>query len=306
MAAATNGDIYAVVFNGDIYKQTGGTGNFVALGQTSRQWRGITVAPNGDVYACVGVGDIYKQTGGTGNFIALNQTARDYYGMTAAPNGDIYAAVLLGDIFIQTGGTANLNGGTLILQSGIGKGTGASTINFNTGTPQASGTSLQSASTKMTILGNGNVGIGTTSPNAKLELSDTARGFLQPRMTTTQRTNISSPVVGLQVFTTTDSSNYVYRGSGAGWQQVANEIFATATLDFPNTLTQTSSDLTITLTGAVDGDAVVLGVPNAAMSANSNYFAWVSAANTVTVRLNNYGILSVDPASATFKVTIIK
>jgi hypothetical protein len=125
-------------------------------------------------------------------------------------------------------------------------------------------------------------------------------------MTTTQRTNISSPAVGLQVFTTTDSSNYVYRGSGAGWQQVANEIFATATLDFPSTLTQTSSDLTITLTGAVDGDAVSLGVPNAAVNANSCYTAWVSAANTVTVRFNNYSSGAIDPASATFKVTIIK
>jgi hypothetical protein len=139
-----------------------------------------------------------------------------------------------------------------------------------------------------------------------LELSDTARGFLQPRMTTTQRTNISSPAVGLQVFTTTDSSNYVYRGSGAGWQQVANEIFATASLNFASTNAQNSSDLTITLTGAVDGDAVVLGVPNAAVNANSCYTAWVSAANTVTVRFNNYSSGAIDPAQATFKVTIIK
>jgi hypothetical protein len=308
IAAAPNGDVYACVLGGDIYKQTGGTGNFVSLSQTGRSWFAMTAAPNGDIYATTGLGvnNIYKQSSGVGNFISLNQTSREWWGIAAAPNGDIYAAVQGGDIYIQTAGTANLNGGTLVLQSGVGKGTGTSTINFNTGTTLTSGAILQTASTKMTVLGNGNVGIGTTSPNAKLELSDTARGFLQPRMTTTQRTNISSPAVGLQVFTTTDSSNYVYRGSGAGWQQVANEIFATATLDFPSTLTQTSSDLTITLTGAVDGDAVVLGVPNAAVNGNSNYFAWVSAANTVTVRFNNYGLLAINPASATFKVTIIK
>ena len=125
-------------------------------------------------------------------------------------------------------------------------------------------------------------------------------------MTTTQMNAIASPSVGLQVFNTTDSSNYLYRGTGAGWQQIANEIFATGTLDFPNTNGQTSSDLTITLTGAVDGDAVVLGVPNAAVNANSCYTAWVSAANTVTVRFNNYSSGAINPASATFKVTIIK
>ena len=78
---------------------------------------------------------------------------------------------------------------------------------------------------------------------------------------------ISTPATGLSVFNTTDSAVYIRRGTGAGWQQLANEIVATGTLDFPSTNGQTSSDLTITLTGAVDGDAVVLGVPNAAMNA---------------------------------------
>ena len=306
MAAAPNGDIYAAEPNGDIYKQTGGTGNFIALSQTIRLWQGMTAASNGDIYINVSNGDIYKQTGGIGNFVALNQTSRNWGGMTQSSNGDIYAAAFGGDIFIQGAGTSNLNGGSLVLQSGVGKGTGTSTINFNTGTTLSSGGTLQTASTKMTILGNGNVGIGTTSPSAKLELSDTARGFLQTRMTTTQRNNIASPSVGLQVFTTTDSSQYVYRGTGAGWQQLANEIVNTGTLDFPSTNAQNSSDLTITLTGAVDGDAVVLGVPNAAVNANSCYTAWVSAANTVTVRFNNYSSGAINPASATFKVTIIK
>ncbi|HEY5140351.1 MAG TPA: hypothetical protein VIJ25_13710, partial [Methylococcales bacterium] len=107
IAAAPNGDVYAAVFGGDIYKQTGGTGNFVALGQTSRNWSGITAAPNGDVYAEVYSGDIYKQTGGTGNFVALSQTSRSWYGIAAASNGDVYAAVNSGDIYKQTGGTGN-------------------------------------------------------------------------------------------------------------------------------------------------------------------------------------------------------
>ena len=52
-------NVYASATNGDIYKQTGGTGDFVALGQNTRQWRGMTTLGN-DVYACVNGGDIYK------------------------------------------------------------------------------------------------------------------------------------------------------------------------------------------------------------------------------------------------------
>ena len=66
-------NVYACVAPGDIYKQTGGTGDFVALGQTSLNWTGMTTLGT-DVYACVQNGDIYKQTGGTGDFVALSQT----------------------------------------------------------------------------------------------------------------------------------------------------------------------------------------------------------------------------------------
>ena len=51
---------------------------------------------------------------------------------------------------------------------------------------------------------NAQVGIGTTTPDesAILELDATDRGFLPPRMTTTQRDAISSPASGLMIFNT--------------------------------------------------------------------------------------------------------
>ncbi|MBU3678015.1 MAG: hypothetical protein FGM32_00220 [Candidatus Kapabacteria bacterium] len=87
------------------------------------------------------------------------------------------------------------------------------------------------------------------------------------------------------------------------WRQLT---VASATLDFPITATRTSSDLTITVNGAATGDMVVVGVPNAAVLINSCYTGWVSADNTVTVRFNNYDNAEKNPASATFKVTVIK
>jgi hypothetical protein len=106
IAVAPNGDVYLGENGGDIYMQTAGKGNFIALGQTSRSWNGIAAAPNGNIYACV-LGDIYMQTAGTGNFIALGQTSRLWKSIAASPNGNIYACVSGGDIYIQTAGTGN-------------------------------------------------------------------------------------------------------------------------------------------------------------------------------------------------------
>ena len=156
---------------------------------------------------------------------------------------------------------------------------------------------------------NGTNGANTNQDTTALfEIVSTNAGFLQPRMTNVQRDSISSiPTQGLQVFSTTDSANYVYRGTGGGWQKIANEISGSATLDFPSTGHGNSADLTITVTGASEGDVVALGIPNASIVANASFTAWVSATDTVTVRFNNYASSgNSDPASGTFKIKVLK
>ncbi len=53
-----------------------------------------------------------------------------------------------------------------------------------------------------------NVGIGTTTPvaSALLDLSSTTKGFLPPRMTTTERNAIVIPATGLIIYNTTTNS----------------------------------------------------------------------------------------------------
>ncbi len=55
----------------------------------------------------------------------------------------------------------------------------------------------------------------------------------------------------------------------------------------------TCATANFTLTGASDGDTLALGVPNARMTGGTgvilNYFAWVSATNTVTIQVCNVG-----------------
>ncbi len=102
-----------------------------------------------------------------------------------------------------------------------------------------------------------------------------------------------------------DGTNEFVTAGGTRYT-LAKTLTATAALDFPNTAAQLSSDLTIALTGAALGDVVLLGVPNAAVLPDSCFTAWVSSANTVTVRFNNYSAGAQDPASGTFRVSIVK
>ena len=84
-------------------------------------------------------------------------------------------------------------------------------------------------------------------------------------------------------------------------------ITATAALNFSDpAVAACSTDLTITATGAADGDVVTLGVPNGSIVTGSIYGAWVSATDTVTVR-HCCGVADcADPASGTFRVTVRK
>lgn len=86
----------------------------------------------------------------------------------------------------------------------------------------------------------------------------------------------------------------------------AVSLTATATLDFPNTTAGSQSDLTITVTGAVVGDSVSVGLP-ASPAAGMVWDAFVSATNTVTIRASNIQLLAaVNPASDTYRVTVHK
>ncbi|MFZ2544353.1 MAG: hypothetical protein WAW80_00010 [Candidatus Saccharimonadales bacterium] len=80
----------------------------------------------------------------------------------------------------------------------------------------------------------------------------------------------------------------------------------TGTLDFGSVAAQSQVDLTITVTGAVLGDAVALGIPTAAITAGIAFTAWASAANTITIRAHNYTAAALDPASGVFKATVVR
>lgn len=69
------------------------------------------------------------------------------------------------------------------------------------------------------------IGIGTITPDATsiLDITSTTQGMLAPRMTTAQRTAITTPAESLLVFDTTDKAFYFYNTLTATWIKMANE-----------------------------------------------------------------------------------
>lgn len=114
------------------------------------------------------------------------------------------------------GGTSTTS--TLILQTTTGVGTTGADIVFIGGN--------NGATEFARFLNSGSLGVGT-SPNASalLDVASTTKGFLPPRMTTTQRDAISSPVEGLVIHNTTTHKLNVHDNSA--WTEVGG---GTATL----------------------------------------------------------------------------
>lgn len=92
---------------------------------------------------------------------------------------------------------------------------------------------------------------------------------------------------------------------GAG-TPIAKVLSAIVPLDFDSTNAQTSADAIVMVIEADVGDVVALGVPSTSVLPNSSYSAWVSAANTVTVRFSNHSSGTLSPASGNFRVAVIK
>lgn len=143
-------------------------------------------------------------------------------------------------------------------------------------------TTTQNSAARIIVLADGTP--GTNDMPGRIEFSTTPDGSASPTTKLTIKNN------GVQV------------GTGSIFTSI---LSASATLDFGNTTTNTSGDLTITVTGAAVGDPVFLGLP-AAPDANTCFTAWVSATNTVTVRFNNYSAGNVNPASGTYRVAVMK
>jgi hypothetical protein len=106
-------------------------------------------------------------------------------------------------------------------------------------------------------------------------------------------TTFSGPVRSLNGFIASDGSN-----------TITKVLSGSASLNFAEIAAAAQASLTITVTGAAVGDEVIMALP-AAPAAGIVFNAFVSAADTVTVRASNITAAPVDPAAATYGVIVI-
>jgi hypothetical protein len=137
----------------------------------------------------------------------------------------------------------------------------------------------------------GSVGIGVDPPNsaAELEVASTTKGFLAPRMTTTQRLAITSPANGLIVYDTVLKSLEVYDAVGTAWNQLAE----TGTTGTVTSVTGTSP---ISVATGTTTPAITLGTVPVASGG--------TGATTLTGYLLGSGV-NVITASATIPGTVV-
>lgn len=163
------------------------------------------------------------------------------------------------------------------------------------------GNTLTTSNGYIQMNASGLLGFGQIAPSATAKTLFAAGTTALTPMRITAGTDVTTPVSGN---IENDGTNLKYTNSGATRLLIQAALTGSAALDFPSTILTAVADLTITVTGAALNDPVILGVPNGSVTATATYTAWVSAANTVTVRFSPKA--TEDPASGTFKVSVIK
>ncbi|MCB0714028.1 MAG: hypothetical protein KDD67_17015 [Ignavibacteriae bacterium] len=246
---------------------------------------------------------VYGNVSMTGSNIAMSNTA----GSAGATIGSQDVAIQGREIVLQVTETVTINGNLVVngnVQVGgnlrvfgsfsqIGSGANTEQLRVN-GAPAGTADHLF-------VVGNvrltNQLRIGSGSNTSIFRTGSQPAQITYTLPTTVPAAAGTASSMGAGIMETTNTGAMSWRNSGTG----------SAALDFPSTNDGATSDLTLTVTGATVGDMVILGIPNGAQPAGSAWYqAWVSAANTVTVRLYNESGAAVDPGSDTFNVMVLR
>ena len=92
-----------------------------------------------------------------------------------------------------------------------------------------------------------------------------------------------------------------------GGNPMPSILTGSATLSFGTVAAGNENEQTFSVTGATPGSLVALGIPDSAETTGTVYHAWVSAADTVTVKLSN--VNSIGPVTINtqiFKIAVFQ
>lgn len=246
----------------------------------------------------VNVAARFDATGGDNNYAIIVPSNSGQVGIgTVSPisGSQVNIVTALGyGAYIQNSGTGT---NTYGIRSDV---TGAATNNISAYFSATGGTNNYAV---IVPPSSGFSGFGISNPTSTLHLAASSTGTSGSSLKINEGSRQTTPEDGTINYV---SNNLEFTETSTVYI-LAKTLTATATLDFADTAPGATTDLTITVTGAADGDAVHIGTPNGSTASNSLYTAWVSAANTVTVRFANIQTVgNINPASGTFRAVVTK
>ena len=225
--------------------QLGNTAQYGFQGPTGYLNANIYFGSGAFRYAITGAASSYQQNSGqhiwsyaasgtAGAAVSLSESMRiDSSGNVGIGTSSIGGKFTVDSSNIMPAASGAMNTGVIFQAGGASQALnlGSSTTNniswINAAYSNNSGVAsnlafMTGASERMRIDSSGNVGIGTSSPNASaiLDAQSTTKGVRFPNMTTTQKNAVATPAAGLVVFDTTLSKLCVY--SGAAWQTITS------------------------------------------------------------------------------------
>lgn len=103
-----------------------------------------------------------------------------------------------------------------------------------------------------------------------------------------------------------DGTDFAVRAAARNDKMARCLVATFNSTNFPLTASMTSSDITVSVPGAAQNDAVVVGLISGPIDANSCFTAFVSSTGNVTIRFNNYSLGAIDPGNGTYKVIVFK
>lgn len=154
---------------------------------------------------------------------------------------------------------------------------------------------------EMTIKATGKIGIGNENPTAYLHLKASDGSANAAPLKFNAGTNLTTTERGAFEF----DGTHLYFTPGATRQILLKTLTNTATLDFLILFAGLHTEQTVSVPGATPGSSCNCA-PVGSIENGLSWSCYVSAANTVTIRLSNITGGAIDPVSKNWVVTVIE
>jgi hypothetical protein len=199
---------------------------------------------------------------------------------------------------IRTANDIQVSAQTKMIFGGTSTTKGINWLQKNSGADQIdayinSAAELSLDATALFPAANGGLGVGKNGAGISEEWFKDASAAFEDKVTYNSSATLTADRDRIMDFPDSNTTLKIRAGSGV--------------LDFGSLTAPSCEDLTVTVTGASDGEPCSVGVPNAAAPIGSQFTCWRSAANIVTIRHCCIRALAAtcDPASATFRAIVM-